>query len=78
MQPRAKSLEPRASFAVPTYMAAEPSHAHVLASRPVLAKPGLAAVLEALKMARDARMGKMGCNPASVLQVDQDSAWLFE
>ena len=40
-------------------------HVHVLASRRVLAKPGLAAVLEALRMVRDARMGKMGCNPAS-------------
>ena len=54
------------------------SHVHVLASRRVLAKPRLAAVLEALKTARDARMGKMGCSPASFLQLDQDSAWLFE
>ena len=49
-----------------------------MASRRVLAKPGLAGVLEALKMARDARLGKMGCNPASFLQVDQDFACLFE
>ena len=54
------------------------SHVHVLESRRVLAKPGLPAVLEALRMARDARMGKMGCNPASFLQVDQDFAWLFK
>ena len=51
------------------------SHVHVLASRRVLAKPGLAAVLEASRMARDGRMGKTG---SSFLQVDQDFAWLFQ
>ena len=72
MQPRAKSLEPRASFAVPYLLGGgspKSSHVHDLASSRVLAKPGL---VEALRMARDARMGKMGCNPAaSFLQVDQ-------
>ena len=47
------------------------SHVHVLASGRVLAKPGLAAVLDAMIVVRDAR-------PASVLKLEQDAAWLSE
>ena len=44
------------------------SHVHVLASRRVLAKPGLAAVLEALKTARGARI-LLGCSSARSPQI---------